>query len=147
MRKLSAPAWTMVIFGASAALFGAIGLAVPEVTLRLLDFQILERTARAPGDFTLAFLTASSMAAVNMGVFCVLSAFADFQAFFRWTVPFRMLTFTMFCLAVFRGLAPTGFIGVAAWELVGAIATGIALIREPRARADDACSATPRVSL
>ena len=133
MRKLSAPAWTMVIFGASAALLGVVGLAVPEVTLKLLDFPILDRNARAPGDFTLTFLTASSMAAVNMGVYHVLSAFADLHAFFRWTVPFRVLTFTMFCLAVFRGFAPTGFIGVAAWELVGAIATGIALARE-RAR-------------
>ena len=121
----------MVVFGASAALFGVVGLAVPEVTLKLLDFPILERNARTPGDFTLTFLTASSMAAVNMGVYYVLSAFADFRAFFRWTVPFRVLTFTMFCLAVFRRFAPTGFIGVASWELVGAIATGVALMREP----------------
>lgn len=132
MRKLSASAWTMVVFGASAALLGVIGLAVPEVTLKLLDFPILERGARVNGDFTLTFLTASSMAAVNMGVYYVLAAFSGFTAFFRWTVPFRVLTFTMFVLAVFRGLAPTGFVGVAAWELIGAIATGIALAREKK---------------
>lgn len=130
MRKLSAPAWTMVVFGASAALLGAAGLAVPEITLRLLSFPALEREARTTGDFTLTFLTASSMAAVNMGAYYVLAAFADFRAFFRWTVPFRVLTFSMFCLAVFRGLAPAGFIGVGAWELVGAIATALALARE-----------------
>lgn len=120
----------MVVFGASAALLGVVGLAVPELTLKLLDFPILERDARTNGDFTLTFLTASSMAAVNMGVYYVLAAFAGLRAFFRWTVPFRVLTFTVFCVAVFRGLAPAGFLGVAAWELAGAIATAVALARE-----------------
>lgn len=132
MRKLTASGWTMVVFGVSAGLLGVIGLAIPEVTLKLLDFPILERDARANGDFTLTFLAASSMAAVNMGAYYVLAALADLRAFFRWTVPFRVLTFTMFCLAVFRGLAPTGFIGVATWELVGAIATAVALAREKK---------------
>lgn len=125
----------MVVFGGSAAALGVAGLAVPEVTLRLLDFEVLERTQRASGDFTLTFLTASSMAAVNMGVYYVLAALSDFRAFFRWTVPFRVLTCSMFCLAVVRGIAPVGFIGVGVWELVGAIATGIALAREKQLKA------------
>lgn len=122
----------MVVFGASAALLGAGGLGWPELTLTLLDFPVLERGQRVSGDFTLTFLTASSMAAVNMGVYYVLAALADLRAFFRWTVPFRVLTFTVFCLAVLRGFAPPGFIGVAAWELLGALATGRALAREAR---------------
>lgn len=135
---MKASAWTMVVFGVSAAALGVVGLVVPEVTLTLLNFPVLDRSARVPGDFSLTFLTASSMAAVNMGVYYVLAARAGFTAFFRWTVPFRVLTFTMFCLAVVRGFAPAGFVGVAAWELVGAIATGMALARERElvARAD-----------
>jgi hypothetical protein len=133
VRRLSLSGWTMVVFGASAGLLGAGGLVWPELTLTLLDFPVLERGQRVSGDFTLTFLTASSMAAVNMGVYYVLAALADFRAFFRWTVPFRALTFTVFCLAVLRGFAPPGFIGVAAWELLGAIATGLALAREARA--------------
>lgn len=132
MQRLAGSAWTMVVFGASAAMLGLIGLAFPEATLNLMSLPVLERGSRVSGDYTLTFVTASSMAAVNMGAYYGLAAFAGFTAFFRWTVPFRVLTFTMFCLAVFRGLAPTGFIGVAAWELVGAIATAIALAREKK---------------
>lgn len=129
--KLASPsAWTMFVFGALALALGAVGLVAPEVTLRALDFEVLDRPARASGDFTLTFLTASSMAAVNMGVYYVLAARAGWKPFFRWTVPFRCLTFTVFSLAVVRGLAPAGFLGVAAWELLGALATGLALARE-----------------
>ncbi|MFD7408391.1 hypothetical protein ACFV7R_38370 [Streptomyces sp. NPDC059866] len=41
-------------------------------------------------------MTASSMAAVNMGVYYVPAALSDWKAFFRWTVPFRLLTCTVF---------------------------------------------------
>jgi hypothetical protein len=120
----------MYVFGVLALVLGAVGLIAPEATLRSLQFEVLDRSARAPGDFTLTFIAASSMAAVNMGVYYVLAARAEWKPFFRWTVPFRCLTFTVFTLAVVRGLAPVGFVGVAVWELVGAIATGLALSRE-----------------
>ena len=126
----SASGWTIFIFGVLALLLGLVGLAQPEATLRLLGWASVERAARAPADFTLTFITASSMAAVNMGVYYVLAARADWKPFFRWTVPFRMVTFTIFTLAVVRGLAPVGFLGVGTWELLGALATGLALRRE-----------------
>lgn len=123
---------TILVFGLLAALLGLVGLVRPEATLALIGFEVIDRGARPAGDFTLVFITASSMAAVNMGAYYVLAAFRNLQPFFRWTVPFRMLTFCVFTLAVVRGLAPVGFVGVAAWELAGAIATGLALAFERR---------------
>jgi hypothetical protein len=124
--------WTIAVFGILAIIFGLIGLIQPELSLQILNFPILERSARLEGDFTIVFLTASSMASFNMGIYYLLAALTDWKPFFGWTVPFRILTFTVFCLAILRGMAPIGFIGVATWELVGALATGAALAYERR---------------
>ncbi|MBK9926903.1 MAG: hypothetical protein IPP66_16655 [Anaerolineales bacterium] len=117
----------MLIFGILALLLGILGLIRPEILLSLLGFTVLDRTARAAGDYTLVFMTASSMASVNMGIYYILAALNDVKQFYKWTVPFRCVTFTVFTLAVITGLAPVKFLGVGIWELVGAIATGIAL--------------------
>jgi hypothetical protein len=127
---------TILVFGGLAALLGLIGLVHPEATLSLLSFDVVERSTRPPGDYTLVFLIASSMAAVNMGAYYILAAVLNVRPFFVWTVPFRVLTFCIFTLAVLRGLAPTGFVAVGAWELAGAAATGFALRYEHRPRAD-----------
>ncbi|GAB4326620.1 MAG: hypothetical protein Kow00117_13890 [Phototrophicales bacterium] len=119
--------WTMFIFGILAIGLGIVGIINPETTLQLLNFDVLERTQRADGDFTITFLIASSMASFNMGVYYVLAALTNWKPFFYWTVPFRLVTFTVFTVAVVNQAAPQGFIGVAAWELIGAIATGAAL--------------------
>jgi hypothetical protein len=124
--------WTMAIFGALAFIFGLVGLIQPELTLQALNLPMIERSARPESDFTLAFLTASSMASFNMGVYYLLASLTNWKAFYRWTVPFRIVTFSVFMLAVMRGIAPSGFIGVAVWELVGALATGAALLYEGR---------------
>jgi hypothetical protein len=99
-------------------------------TLLLLNFEVIERTQRASGDYSLVFLTASSMASFNVGVYYVLASLTNLKVFYWWTVPFRIVTFSVFMLAVANGLAPAGFIGVGLWELVGALATGGTLIRE-----------------
>ena len=122
-----ASGWTMLIFGILALLLGILGLIRPEILLSLLGFTVLDRTARVAGDYTLVFMTASSMASVNMGIYYILAALYDVKQFYKWTVPFRCVTFTVFTLAVITGLAPVKFLGVGIWELVGAIATGIAL--------------------
>ncbi|WP_251062526.1 MULTISPECIES: hypothetical protein [unclassified Streptomyces] len=75
-------------------------------------------------------MTASSMAAFNMGGYYVLAALSDWQAFFRWTVPFRLLTCTVFTLAVVSGRAASGFLGVGLWEGPGVLVTGAALRHE-----------------
>ncbi|MFJ2742301.1 hypothetical protein ACIO3O_21865 [Streptomyces sp. NPDC087440] len=122
----------MAVFGLLATALGVVGLVAPDAQLALMGFAPIPDGQRAAGDHTLMFLTASSMAAVNMGVYYVLAALADWRAFFRWTVPFRLLTFTVFTLAVVTGRAPAGFLGVGIWEGVGALATGIALRAEAR---------------
>ena len=60
----------------------------------------------------------------------MLAAFNDVKAFYRWTVPFRVVTFAVFTTIVIAGIAPKFFLGIGAWELAGAIATGIALGKE-----------------
>ncbi|MFI0980687.1 hypothetical protein ACH4SP_27210 [Streptomyces sp. NPDC021093] len=122
----------MAVFGLLAAALGVVGLVAPDAQLALMGFDPVPSGARADGDHTLMFLTASSMAAVNMGVYYVLAALADWKAFFRWTVPFRVLTCTVFTLAVITGRAPAGFLGVGIWEGAGALATAIALRAESR---------------
>ncbi|MFD3821073.1 hypothetical protein [Streptomyces sp. NPDC058625] len=129
----SASGWTMAVFGALAAALGTAGLIAPAAQLSLLGLEAPD--VRGSGDLTPAFVTASSMAALNMGVYYVLAALADWRAFFRWTVPFRLLTCAVFTVAVINGRAPGAFIGVAVWEGLGAVATGAALRYERRADA------------
>jgi hypothetical protein len=125
-----ASGWTMFIFGAIALLLGLLGLLRPEILLSILGFSVLDRLIRVTGDYTLVFITASSMASFNVGVYYILAAVNDLKQFYKWTVPFRGLTFLVFTTVVITGLAPARFIAVGAWELTGAIATGLALRSE-----------------
>ncbi len=127
-----ASGWTMFIFGVLALLLGFLGLIRPELLLSMLGFTVLDRAARAAGDYTLVFMIASSMASFNIGAYYILAALNDLKPFYKWTVPFRCVTPTVFTIAVITGLAPVRFLGVAAWELSGAIATGLALWYENR---------------
>jgi Na+-driven multidrug efflux pump len=127
-----ASGWTMFIFGVLAVLLGVVGLVSPETLLSLLGFKIIERAQRVAGDYTLTFMAASSMASFNMGVYYVLAALNDMKKFYLWTVPFRGVTFTVFTTLVVMGFAPVRFWGVGAWELTGAVATGLALYFERR---------------
>ncbi|MFJ6630508.1 hypothetical protein ACIQMR_03725 [Streptomyces sp. NPDC091376] len=127
--------WTMAVFGALAAVMGVVGLVAPGTLLTAMGFEPIPDSARAEGDHTPVFLTASSMAALNMGVYYVLAALSDWRPFFRWTVPFRLLTCTVFTVAVISGRAPSGFLGVGLWEGLGALATGLALRHEAGRRA------------
>lgn len=122
--------WTMFVFGSIALLLGFLGLLRPEILLSILGFTVLERASRAAGDYSLVFVTASAMASFNIGVYYILAAINDLKSFYKWTVPYRGLTFIVFTIAVLTGLAPTRFLAVGAWELTGAIATGLALRSE-----------------
>lgn len=130
MKIRDASGWTIFIFGILAFLLGLIGLIRPEVLLSLLGFEVVERTQRAAGDYTLVFMIASSMASFNIGIYYVLAAINDVKIFYRWTVPFRVVTFVIFTTVVMMGIAPTRFLGVGIWELIGALSTGIALYIE-----------------
>ena len=122
-----ASGWTMFIFGAIALLLGLLGLIRPEILLSILGFPVLDRVTRSTGDYTLVFSIASSMASFNIGVYYILAATNDLKQFYKWTVPYRGLTFLVFTMVVLAGLAPVRFIAVGVWELTGAIATGLAL--------------------
>ena len=130
MKIRDASGWTMFIFGILALLLGLVGLIRPEMLLTLLGFDLIERGQRVPGDYTLVFMIASSMASFNIGVYYVLAVLNDVKIFYRWTVPFRILTFIIFTTVVLNGLAPNRFLAVGIWELVGALSTGIALYME-----------------
>jgi hypothetical protein len=127
-----ASGWSIFIFGLLAFLLGLAGLIRPEILLSILGFDVVERSSRAAGDYTIVFMTASSMASFNVGIYYVLAALNDVKIFYRWTVPFRTLTFIVFTTIVFLEIAPQKFLGVAVWELAGALATGIALSIEDR---------------
>lgn len=118
-----------------AALFGAAGLVWPDAVLTGLGFTTLDPEQRAAGDHTRVFLAASSMASLNMGVYYVVAAATEWRPFYRFTVAFRLLTFTVFTLLVLLDVAPARFLGVAAWEGAGAVATGLALAYDARRRA------------
>jgi hypothetical protein len=127
-----ASGWTMFIFGVLAFVLGIIGIVRPEILLSLLGFEVVDRGLRTSGDYTLVFMTASSMASFNIGVYYILAAINDVKIFYRWTVPFRIVTFTVFTILVIEKIAPVNFLGVGVWELVGALSTWVALYLEDR---------------
>lgn len=127
MKIRDAAGWTIFIFGILAFLLGLTGLIRPEILLSILGFEVVDRAQRAASDYTIVFMTASSMASFNMGVYYIFAALNDVKIFYRWTVPFRVVTFVVFTTVVIAGIAPMKFLGVGLWELVGAISTGVAL--------------------
>ncbi len=128
-----ASGWTMFIFGVLALLLGLAGLIRPELILSILGFDVLDRASRAAGDYTIVFMIASSMASFNMGVYYILASLNDMKKFYQWTVPFRGLTFVVFTTTVLMHIAPVRFFGVAAWEGLGGLLTGLALYYDGRA--------------
>ncbi|WP_320067728.1 hypothetical protein [Micromonospora sp. RTGN7] len=121
----SSAGWTIGIFGILALLMGAVGLLWPETQLRMLGFEVPQ--SRATGDYTGTFMTASSMASFNMGVYYLLATATEWRPFYRFTVFFRLVTFTVFTIAVLADIAPGRFFTVALWEGLGAVATAVAL--------------------
>lgn len=106
-----ASGWTIFIFGIPAFLLGLTGLIRPEILPSILGFEVVERAQRAASDYTIVFMTASSMDSFNMGVYYALAAFNDVKAFYRWTAPFRVITFAVFTTIVITGIAPKPFFG------------------------------------
>lgn len=123
----SAAGWTIAVFGVLALALGLVGLIRPETLLRMLGFEVIAAADRASGDYTRTYIAASSMAAVNMGVYYLVATYTEWRAFFRFTVVFRLVTFSVFTTLVLTGSAPGRFFGVALWEGLGAVATGVAL--------------------
>jgi hypothetical protein len=72
------------------------------------------------------------MASFNMGVYYVLAAVTEWRSFYRFTVYFRLVTFTVFTTLVVAEAAPARFLAVGLWEGIGAAATALALRYEAR---------------
>jgi hypothetical protein len=122
----------MLLSGIAALLVGVIGVVEPDVVLSLLGLEVVDGSQRANHDYTPIFIVVSSVVSMNVGVYYTLAALSNLKAFYGWTVAFRCVTFILFTVGVFSGYAPTRLLIVALWELVGAIATGIALGYERR---------------
>jgi len=122
-RPRGAAAWSVFVFGTAAMAIGVAGLVSPDFFLAAMNVP-----AADPGPYP----RTNAMAATNVGAYYLLAACSNTRLFFAWTVPFRMLTFTVFTGMVLFDAAPSGLLGVAAWELVGALWTGSALAYEAR---------------
>ena len=114
----------LLIFGGMAALLGLVGILRPELMLLQLGVGIAERSAH---NYTLVLFFASSVLSLIMGAYYILGAFNNLKKYDPWTVPFRGLAFTVFTIGVLTHLAPARFMLIAARELVGAVATGVAI--------------------
>jgi Na+-driven multidrug efflux pump len=75
--------WTMFVFGVIALLLGLLGLLHPEILLSIFGFSVLEHVTRTTGDYTLVFVTASSMALFNIGAYYILAAVNDLKSFYN----------------------------------------------------------------
>ncbi|MGQ5259202.1 hypothetical protein ACTWLT_00445 [Micromonospora sp. ZYX-F-536] len=137
----SVAGWTIAVFGVLALMMGTLGLLWPEAMLRMLGLEV--PAARSTGDHTGTFVLASSMASFNMGVYYLLATVTEWRAFYRFTVVFRLVTFTVFSIAVLADIAPDRFFGVAAWEGLGALATAVGLRLDARRGAPVGSDATP----
>ncbi|GAA1879729.1 hypothetical protein GCM10009687_54920 [Asanoa iriomotensis] len=115
----------MAVFGVLAIIMGVVGLLSPDTLLKSLGFEVLG--SRPPGDYTKTFMAASSMASFNMGVYYLVAVATEWRPFYLFTVVFRLVTCTVFTGLVVTEAAPARFFGVAAWEGLGAVATGVAL--------------------
>lgn len=122
----------MLISGLAALLVGVIGIVEPDLVLALLGLEVVDGSQRASHDYTLIFIVVFSVVSMNMGVYYALAALSNLKLFYGWTVAFRCVTFVLFAVSVLSGYAPTRLLIVAFWELIGAIATGIALGYERR---------------
>lgn len=131
----STAGWTMAVFGLLAITMGVLGLSTPETLLEALGFDTVPEGRRAPEDYTTVFVAASSMASFNMGVYYLVAVHNEWRAFYRFTAVFRLVTFAVFTSLVVTGAAPGRFFAVAAWEGLGAAATGGALWWDSRRRA------------
>ncbi len=116
-------ALTMMIFGVSIVGMGMTGLMAPQFLLAILGFSETGMSSHT----TQLFVMASSQASLAMGMYYILAAVNETRIFFQWSVPLRIVNFMVFTSMIPIGIAPTKWLMVAGLELIGALATGMAL--------------------
>ena len=113
----------MLIFGVLVTGMGMTGVLMPQFLLGILGLS----EAGLSSHTTQIFVMACSQASIAMGMYYILSATNNVRVFFQWSVPLRIMNFVVFATMVLLGITPTKWLMVAGLELVGAMATGIAL--------------------
>jgi len=116
-------ALTMMIFGVLIVGMGMTGLMTPQFLLAILGLSETGMSSHT----TQLFVMASSQASLAMGLYYILAAVNETRIFFQWSVPLRIVNFIVFTSMVPIGIAPPKWLMVAGLELIGALATGIAL--------------------
>ncbi len=116
-------ALTMMIFGVLIVGMGMTGLMAPQFLLAILGLSETGMSSHT----TQLFVMASSQASLAMGMYYILAAVNETRIFFQWSVPLRIINFMVFSSMVAVGVAPSRWLMVAGLELIGALATGIAL--------------------
>jgi len=102
---------------------GMTGLVMPQFLLKILGLTeagISTHTAQI-------FVIASAQASLAMGLYYIMAATNNHRIFFQLSVPLRIVNFVVFTIMVPLGIAHSKWLMVAGLELLGALATGIAL--------------------
>ena len=113
-------ALTMLVFGMVIVGSGLTGLLAPHILLTVLGISEI-------GHATQLFIMASSQASLAMGLYYILASVNEARIFFQWSVPLRIINFMVFAVMIPLGIAPTQWLMVAGLEVVGALATALAL--------------------
>jgi hypothetical protein len=113
-------ALTMLVFGMVIVGSGLAGLLVPQLLLNVLGIS-------ESGHSTQLFVMATSQASLAMGLYYILASVNETRIFFQWSVLLRVINFLVFAAMIPLGIAPMQWLLVAGLELVGALATAIAL--------------------
>ncbi len=116
-------ALTMMIFGVLIVGMGMTGLMAPQFLLAILGLSENGMSSHT----TQLFVMATSHASLAMGLYYILASVNETRIFFQWSVPLRIINFMVFASMVPIGIAPPKWLMVAGLELIGALATGIAL--------------------
>ena len=113
-------ALTMLVFGMVIVGSGLTGILAPHTLLTVLGIS-------ETGHATQLFIMATSQTSLAMGLYYILASVNETRSFFQWSVPLRIINFMVFVGMVALGVAPTQWLMVAGLEVIGALATAIAL--------------------
>jgi len=119
LADLSAPAQSILVFGAYLLLLGALLVVAPNFLLGLFG---IPPTAEV-------WIRVVGMLVLVLGAYYALAAIAELRAFMRWTVPIRLCVLLFFAAFVVTGLAPPVLVLFGCVDVAGAAWTAWALRR------------------
>jgi hypothetical protein len=126
LRPQSAAGWTVYTLGAFALVMGLVGLISPSTQLSLMGFEPVG--TRQPGDYTIAVLAITSLAAVNTATFYLVAAVRGWPGFLSWAVMARLVMGMGLAALAWTGVGPSAFVSAAIWEAIGAaLIAGVAV--------------------